>query len=103
MAFRDEGVLWLGSAMSIKALCVKAWSWVREKAQELRILVLPVDLTPIPRIQVGWITTTCNSSFTGSNTLLFLWRIPAHVQHSLTHIQAHKIKILEAASWSFHQ
>lgn len=84
--------------MSIKAPCVKAWSWVQETAQELRVLVLPVDLTPIPSTQVRRITTACNSSFRGSNMLLVLWRLPAHVRHSPTHIQKHK-RILEAAAW----
>lgn len=90
MSFRDEGMVWLGSGMSIKAPCIKAWSWVWETAQELRVLVLPVDLTPIPSTEVRWITTTCNSSFQGSNTLFILWRVPACVWLSLTHTHTHK-------------
>lgn len=90
MSFRDEGMVWLGSGMSIKGPCIKAWSWVWETAQELRVLVLPIDLTPISSTEVRWITTTCNSSFQGSNTLFILWRVPACVWLSLTHAHMHK-------------
>lgn len=80
----------LDSGMSIKAPCIKAWSWVWETAQELRVLVLPVDLTPVPSTEIRWITTTCNSSFQGSNTLFILWRVPEWVWLSLTHKHMHK-------------